>query len=88
MFGHIYRKKTELIGRIRGFQRATQFRDNPFLENLEVRLKEELQDILNREEIMWFQKARTTWMNDGDRNTKFYHTKTKVRRSKNRVTML
>ena len=41
-----------------------------------------------QEEVLWFQKARTKWLNDGDRNTSYYHVKTKVRRSRNRITML
>lgn len=43
---------------------------------------------MHKEEIIWFQKARTEWMNDGDRNTTYYHTKTTVRRRRNRVTRL
>lgn len=76
------------MGRLRGIQSALQRRDNPYLAQLENSLTIELREILDREEILWFQKARTTWMHDGDRNTKFYHTKTKIRRSKNKVQVL
>lgn len=33
---------------------------------------------------MWFQRAKVQWMVDGDRNTKFYHTKV-VQHHKNKV---
>lgn len=87
-FGHIRNKKRELLGRIQGIQRANQQNFNKSLEDLESRLNGELQEILDREEILWFQKARTKWMQDGDRNTNYYHTKTAIRRRINRVSML
>lgn len=40
---------------------------------------------LAREEIFWRQKSRETWLKDGDRNTKFFHTSVKVRRSQNKI---
>lgn len=87
-FGHLRNKKRELVGRIRGIQRVNQQRFNKSLEALELKLQQELREILDREEILWFQKARTQWMQDGDRNTAYYHTKTAIRRRKNRVSML
>ena len=37
---------------------------------------------------MGHQKSKTQWIQDGDRNTKFYHTKTIAHRKKNRIKML
>lgn len=48
---------------------------NSFLAKLEIRLRKELDIIVFQEELMWFQKSRVKWLNDGDRNTKFYHMK-------------
>lgn len=87
-FDHIKKKKKELIRRIFGAQRALQELRYPYLERLEDKLQGELRQILEQEEMLWFQKARTQWLNDGDRNTSYYHLKTKVRRSRNRVNML
>ncbi|XP_028790433.1 uncharacterized protein LOC114746383 [Neltuma alba] len=87
-FGHITRKKKKILKRIAGIQRSNQQKNNPYLDRLETELQEELNEILGQEEIFWFQKARTNWLRDGDRNTAFYHTKTKIRRRRNRVTML
>ena len=47
--------------------------------------REELEELLNREELMWAQKARTNWILHGDRNTKYFQTIVRQRRSKNRI---
>lgn len=40
---------------------------------------------LAREEIFWRQKSWDTWLKDGDKNTKFFHTSVKVRRTHNNI---
>ena len=47
--------------------------------------REELEELLNREELMWAQKARTKWFLHGDRNTRYFQTVVKQRRSRNRI---
>ena len=44
-----------------------------------------LEELLDREEMMWAQKARTQWILQGDRNTKYFQTVVRQRRAKNRV---
>ena len=80
--------KKELLRRIGGIQRSLQYKLNSYLDRLEKEVQGELRSTLWQEEILWFQKARTTWLNDGDKNTTYYHLKTKIKRSKNRVTTL
>ncbi|XP_058756323.1 uncharacterized protein LOC131629558 [Vicia villosa] len=66
-----------------------QMRDNyGGMRKLEKQLQKELSEILNKEEMMWFQRSRTMWLADGDRNTKYYHMKTLARRRKNKIVML
>lgn len=38
-----------------------------------------------REEIMWAKKARTGWIVQGDRNTKYFQTIVRQRRARNRI---
>ena len=47
--------------------------------------REELEELLNREELMWAQKARTKWFLHGDRNTRYFQTVVRQRRSRNRI---
>lgn len=48
-------------------------------------LRNELEDPLNREELMRAQKARTRWILQGDRNTKYFQTVVRQRRAKSRI---
>lgn len=59
-----------------------------FLHSLEKDLQAELDLLLKQEEIHWFQKSRTDWINDGDRNTRYYHVRTISRRRRSKVEML
>ena len=43
--------------------------------------------VLRQEEIVWFQKSRTKWIQDGDR-TKYYHLKAINRKKRNKILML
>jgi exonuclease III len=48
----------------------------------------ELDEILHREEMMSRQRSRVTWLQEGDRNTKYFHKKATWRQSKNRIKKL
>lgn len=43
--------------------------------------------VLKQEEIVWFQKFRTKWIQDGD-CTKYYHLKAINRKKRNKILML
>ena len=76
------------MARIRGIQRLQERFNNPYLHKLEINLQRELVQTLKQEEIMWYQKSWIQWITDGDKNTKYHHTKTVVRRNKNKDSML
>ncbi|KAL4289744.1 hypothetical protein GQ457_14G000690 [Hibiscus cannabinus] len=78
-FGHIGRRKHRLLARIRGIESATEVSTDISLQNLEISLKQELAEVLKQEESLWFQRSRTEWILEGDRNTKYYHRVTKSR---------
>ncbi|XP_029150097.1 uncharacterized protein [Arachis hypogaea] len=51
----------------------------------EVEMREDYNKLLLQEELFWNQKSREQWVKYGDRNTKFFHFQTLVRRNHNRV---
>jgi hypothetical protein len=85
----VFIKKKELMARLAGIQ-ASMHNGNwsGGLRRLETKLQAELSSILKKEELMWFQRSRSKWLIDGDRNTRYYHTKTVSRRCKNNILML
>jgi hypothetical protein len=85
----VIHQKKELMARIGGIQRHIQSGNNRVgLKRLEQRLQRELNDILRKEELMWYQRSRAKWLQDGDRNTRYYHLKTVSRRRRNNIIML
>ncbi|XP_061348715.1 uncharacterized protein LOC133294051 [Gastrolobium bilobum] len=48
----------------------------------------ELQEILVREELAWFQRSRCNWLKYGDKNTRYFHSSTVARRRHNRIIAL
>ena len=54
----------------------------------ERQMREELEDLLDKVELKWAQKARTNWILYGHRNTKYFQTIVKQRRAKNRILQL
>ncbi|XVF27194.1 hypothetical protein REPUB_Repub14bG0086100 [Reevesia pubescens] len=88
VFGNIFKKKRRLLARIQGVQKALEVHANSFLYRLEQRLVSDYNEVLFQEELLWFQKSRSNWVQFGDRNTSFFHTTTIVRRHRNRIITL
>ncbi|XP_015950349.1 uncharacterized protein LOC107475230 [Arachis duranensis] len=88
VFGNVFKRKRKVLNRINGIQKASTYGRNPFLKDLEQQLVTELEEILNQEETLCLQKSRQNWIVDRDRNTRYYHTKTAIRRKKNRILKL
>ncbi|XP_027156752.1 uncharacterized protein LOC113757854 [Coffea eugenioides] len=51
-------------------------------------LKKQLADAYKEEETFWSQKARISWLREGDKNTKYFHSYVKGRRVSNRLNRL
>lgn len=62
--------------------------DDMISSEQELELKWKLCAAYREEELYWKQKSRVLWLREGDRNTKYFHAKTKQRRARNRITRL
>ncbi|XP_019189720.1 PREDICTED: uncharacterized protein LOC109184127 [Ipomoea nil] len=87
-FGSVEGRKKILLARIGGIQRQQDFSYHNGLRQLEKKLRQELDEVLYQEELMWFQRSREEWIVSGDRNTRYYHTATMVRKARNKVLSL
>ena len=56
--------------------------------DLVLSLKEELRSLLVQEEKLWQQRAKTAWLNDGDQNSKFFHSRASHRFRRNEILKL
>lgn len=50
---------------------------------LELRIREDLNEVLKQEEIMWAQKAKVKWLQLGDQNTKYFQKVATIRKKRN-----
>lgn len=48
----------------------------------------ELNDWLNKEEVMWVQRSKQMWLLNGDKNTSYFHSLVRQRKAKNTVTRI
>lgn len=87
-FHNIFRKNKELWARIEGVQCKLSASWDRGLIKLERKFQRELEDVLHEDEMLWLQKSRLEAIKDGDRNTKFFHLSTVIRRNHNRIEML
>jgi hypothetical protein len=47
-----------------------------------------MDELLYREEMMWLQRSRISWLQEGDRNMRYFHRKAVSRAKKNKIVRL
>ena len=80
-FGNIKVKLEELEERLKQLESNNQ---GQHVDQIKA-LKMEVNELLEKEEVYWKQRARVAWLKEGDRNTKFFHSKATQRQKKNSV---
>lgn len=88
VFGEIGRRKRRLMRRMEGINIRLRMAHNPYLERLQKWLWEDYHKALIQEELLWKQKSRESWLNHEDKNTRYFHTTTMVRRKRNKIEAL
>ncbi|PON98653.1 hypothetical protein TorRG33x02_055530 [Trema orientale] len=84
-FGNYYKRIDELELKLSELQRDFPTNRNMALERM---LKAELEEQRIRMEITWRQKSRETWLKEGDKNSKFFHASTIIRRRSNYIEVI
>ncbi|XP_050252314.1 uncharacterized protein LOC126698852 [Quercus robur] len=64
-------------------------RDHDGSNGFEInKIRKEINDLLDCEEIMWQQRSKVQWMGLRDRNTRYFHTKASERKKKNTISKI
>lgn len=85
VFGNIFKRKRHLDARIKGVHKKLDIFPYSGLIILERKLQALYNQVLHQEEVLWFQKSREQWIKFGNKNTKFFHTQTIIRRRRNKI---
>jgi hypothetical protein len=83
-FGAVTKEITKLKKDLERLQSSQYARNRGRIDNINRRLDE----LLLREEIMWKQRSRVSWLKHGDQNTRYFHRKACWRAKKNRIKRL
>lgn len=49
------------------------------------KIENQINNMLMDEDVYWKQRARANWLREGDKNTRFFHSKATVRKRKNKI---
>lgn len=88
-FNNIFKEKLEIEDKLKNLnQEIIKYGMNYEKYNLEKDLLMKQEYILSKEETFWRQKSREKWLEEGDRNTNFFHNSTIQNRSLKKITSI
>jgi hypothetical protein len=88
VFGNIFRNKRAIEARLKGVHQQLDIYQTSDLIFFERQLQQDYNVLLAQEEMLWYQKSRENWVKYGNRNTKFFHTQSVIRRRRNKISGL
>lgn len=83
IFGNLFDSKKQAESEVEHSQAAFDIDPSPHNREILHAANAALRQALHREELYWHQKSRTDWIDNGDRNTEFYHAVTQQNRRRN-----
>ncbi|CAL1357017.1 unnamed protein product [Linum trigynum] len=88
VFGNIFRRKRTLTLKLRKLEVENEGNSSARSRALEESVRRDLEKTLWEEQLLWLQKSRACWINEGDRNIRFFHLSTLKRRRFNKIVAL
>ena len=82
VFGHIEKQLKDKQQKLQQFDSLNTLHE--FVDDIQ-HLRKEINDLMDRENDMWHQRSWALWMQEEDRNTKFFHFTATQRGRKNTI---
>ncbi|XP_039010567.1 uncharacterized protein LOC120139409 [Hibiscus syriacus] len=76
VYGHVIQKKRNLKLQLDNIQANIDRYGSHHLFDKDPEIRTALEKTLKHEELLWKQKSGSTWLVEGERNTKYFHSKT------------
>ena len=83
VFGNVNQRKRSLLRKLDSINRKFErLQFDSSIEGERENVWGQLEEVLAQEEIMWLQRSRCNWYNEGDKNTRYFHSMANSRKKK------